>query len=244
LADPIFDKKDERFQAIANKNKRDQKPENSIELIALKKKQTRSAGDSEDELDLARLPFTRREADMISSVIPAGQREKWLDFAANRRSATSSQLSNFRFVHIATHGFINDQNPELSGLVFSMIDEDGKEQDGFLRVGDIFNLKLPAEMVVLSGCRTGLGKEIKGEGVVGMTRAFMYAGAKRVTVSLWDINDEATSELMSHFYREMFGAKKRSPASALRHAQNAMIKDKRWNNPYFWATFVLQGETN
>lgn len=138
---------------------------------------------------------------------------------------------------------VNDQSPELSGLVFSLIDENGKAQDGFLRVGDIYNLKLPAEMVVLSGCRTGLGKNIKREGLVGLTRAFMYAGAKRVTVSLWDINDEATSELMSHFYREMFGAKKHSPASALRQAQNAMINDKRWNNPYFWATFVLQGES-
>jgi len=101
---------------------------------------------------------------------------------------------------------------------------------------------LPVEMIVLSGCRTGLGKEIKGEGLVGMSRAFMYAGTKRLTVSLWDINDEATSELMSYFYREMFSSKKRSPASALRQAQNAMIKDKRWNNPYFWSAFVLQGE--
>lgn len=242
LADPVFDKKDERFQTIANKGKREQKLENSIESVALTKKRTRTAGDPEGELDLARLPFTRREADLISSVIPEDQKAKWLDFAANRRSAISPQLSNYRFVHFATHGFINDQNPELSGLVFSTIDEDGKEQDGFLRVGDIFSLKLPAEMIVLSGCQTGLGKEIKGEGLVGMSRAFMYAGAKRLMVSLWDINDEATSELMSHLYREMFGSKKRSPAAALRQAQNAMIKDKRWNNPYFWSTFVLQGE--
>lgn len=243
LADPIFNKDDERFEVFANKNRLNQKPENKIELIALTKKQTRSAGDEGDGLDLARLPFTRREADLITSVVPEGQKEKWLDFAANRQSATSPQLSNYRFVHFATHGFINDQNPELSGLVFSTIDETGKSQDGFLRVGDIYNLKLPSEMVVLSGCRTGLGKDIKGEGLVGLTRAFMYAGAKRVTVSLWDINDEATSELMSHFYREMFGAKKHSPASALRQAQNTMINDKRWNNPYFWATFVLQGES-
>lgn len=243
LADPIFDKEDERFQTIANKNKLDREREDKVELVAVSSKQTRNAGDLRDGLELARLPFTRREADLISSVVPEGQKEKWLDFAASRRSATSPQLSNYRFVHFATHGFINDQNPELSGIVFSTIDENGKEQDGFLRVGDIYNLKLPAEMVVLSGCRTGLGKDIKGEGLVGLTRAFMYAGAKRVTVSLWDINDEATSELMSHFYREMFGTKKRSPASALRQAQNIMINDKRWNNPYFWATFVLQGES-
>lgn len=123
-----------------------------------------------------------------------------------------------------------------------MIDENGREQDGFLRVGDIYNLRLPAEMVVLSGCRTGLGKEIKGEGLIGLTRGFMYSGAKRVAVSLWDVNDEATSELMAHFYREMLGGKKLSPASALRQAQIKMIGEKRWQNPYYWAAFTLQGE--
>ncbi len=246
IADPIFDKDDERFQIAAGKNKPIRQPDAKMQVVALTKSQTRSADDPEsgERMGLARLPFTRREADMISSFVPEGQKAKWLDFAANRRSATSAQLSNYRFVHFATHGFINDQNHELSGLVFSTIDENGKEQDGFLRVGDIYNLKLPAEMVVLSGCRTGLGKNIKGEGLVGMTRAFMYSGAKRVTVSLWDINDEATSELMSNFYRGMFGTKKRPPAAALRQAQNAMINDKRWSNPYFWATFVLQGEFN
>ena len=165
-----------------------------------------------------------------------------LDFAANRNVAMSPALSDFRFVYFATHSFINNENPELSGIVFSMIDENGKDQDGFLRVGDIFSLKLSAEMVVLSGCRTGLGKEIKGEGLVGMTRGFMYAGAKRVVVSLWDVKDEETSELMANFYREMLGTKKLSPASALRQAQISMLKDRRWQNPYFWATFTLQGE--
>lgn len=246
IADPIFDKEDERFQAIANKNRSNPKPDSKADLVAASKRRTRSAGDgtSRDGLDLTRLPFTRREAELISAVVPQGQKEKWLDFEANRRLATSAQLSNYRYVHFATHGFINDENPELSGLVFSMVDENGKDQDGFLRQGDIYDLKLPAEMVVLSGCRTGLGKAIKGEGVVGMTRAFMYAGAKRVTVSLWDINDEATSELMGDLYREMFASRRASPAVALRKAQMAMIRDKRWSNPYFWATFVIQGEPN
>lgn len=244
LADPIFDKDDERFQAIANTSKPDRQPASKIDFVAVSKRQTRDIGDLREGLDLVRLPFTRREADLISSVVPEGQKEKLLDFAASRRSATSSLLSNYRFVHFATHGFINDQNPELSGVVFSTIDENGKEQDGFLRVGDIYNLKLPSEMVVLSGCRTGIGKDIRGEGLVGMTRAFMYAGAKRVTVSLWDIHDEATSALMSHYYREMFGNKKLTPAAALRQAQKAMIRDRKWANPYFWSTFVLQGEPN
>ena len=136
----------------------------------------------------------------------------------------------------------NNENPELSGIVLSLFDEKGKERDGFLRVGDVYNLKLPVEMVVLSGCRTGLGKEIKGEGLIGLTRGFMYAGAKRVTVSLWDVNDEATAEMMGKFYRAMLGAKKLSPASALRQAQTAMLKDRQWSHPYYWSAFVLQGE--
>lgn len=238
LADPVFDKQDDRFLRIGGKEK--PKPE----FIAVSKRQTRDAkfSPTRDGLELPRLAFTRREADLISAMLPENQREKLLDFAANRASAMSAELSNFRFVHFATHGFINNENPELSGIVFSMIDQSGKERDGFLRVGDIYNLRLPAEMVVLSGCRTGLGKEIKGEGLVGLTRGFMYAGAKRVTVSLWDVNDEATSELMALFYREMLGDKKLHPAAALRQAQISMIKSRQWSNPYFWATFILQGE--
>jgi CHAT domain-containing protein len=243
LADPIFDKEDERFKTLAGKNK--SKPENKTDFVAVAKNRTRGADDefiTRDGLELPRLPFTRREAEMISSFVPAGQKEKLLDFEANRRAAMSSGLSDYRYVHFATHGFINNENPELSGIVLSLFDETGKDQDGFLRVGDIYNLKLPAELVVLSGCKTGLGKEIKGEGLVGMTRGFMYAGAKRVAVSLWNVNDEATAELMAQFYCEMLDGKKLSPAAALREAQIKMIKDNRWQNPHFWASFILQGE--
>ena len=239
LADPIFDKTDERFQEIARKTK--PKPE----FIAVSKNKTRGGGSefslTRDGLDLPRLPFTRREADLISATVPENKREKLLDFSVNKAAAMSSGLSDFQYIHFATHGFINNENPELSGIVFSMLDEKGMERDGFLRVGDIYNLKFPAEMVVLSGCQTGLGKEIKGEGLIGLTRGFMYAGTKRVTVSLWDVNDEGTSELMARLYREMFG-KKISPAKALRLAQISLINSKKWNNPYFWSTFILQGE--
>ncbi len=239
LADPIFDKTDERFQEIARKTK--PKPE----FIAVSKNKTRGGGSefslTRDGLDLPRLPFTRREADLISATVPENKREKLLDFSVNKAAAMSSGLSDFQYIHFATHGFINNENPELSGIVFSMLDEKGMERDGFLRVGDIYNLKFPAEMVVLSGCQTGLGKEIKGEGLIGLTRGFMYAGTKRVTVSLWDVNDEGTSELMARLYHEMFG-KKISPAKALRLAQISLINSKKWNNPYFWSTFILQGE--
>jgi CHAT domain-containing protein len=122
-----------------------------------------------------------------------------------------------------------------------MVDANGKPQDGFLRANDIYNLKLPAELVVLSACQTGLGKEIKGEGLVGLTRGFMHAGAARVVVSLWNVNDQATAELMTKFYQKMLKQGER-PAAALRAAQVEMWKQKQWNAPFYWAAFTLQGE--
>jgi CHAT domain-containing protein len=165
-----------------------------------------------------------------------------LDFAANLSNATSGELSQYRIVHFATHGFLNSRHPELSGIVLSLVDEKGQEQDGFLRAHEVYALTLPAELVVLSGCRTGLGKDIRGEGLIGLTRAFMHAGAARVLVSLWDVNDEATAELITRFYTRLLGPDKVSPAAALRAAQVSMAQDKRWSSPYFWAGFTLQGE--
>ncbi|HEY0408465.1 MAG TPA: CHAT domain-containing protein, partial [Pyrinomonadaceae bacterium] len=133
-------------------------------------------------------------------------------------------------------------HPELSGIVLSLVDKDGRSVDGFLRANEIFNLKLPADLVVLSACRTGLGKEVRGEGLIGLTRGFMYAGTPRVVVSLWSINDKATAELMSIFYRKMLGPEHLSPTAALRAAQMEMWSNSRWQAPYFWATFTLQGE--
>lgn len=239
FADPVFESGDDRVQEVAGRAR----SKDHVDLVSVSNR-TRSAGDifSRNGLDLARLPYTRREAELISSLVPARQQQKLLDFAASRRSAMSSELSAYRYIHFATHGSINNAYPELSGIVLSMFNESGAEQDGFLRVGDIYSLKLPAEMVVLSGCRTGLGKEIKGEGLMGLTRGFIYSGARRVTVSLWDVNDRATADLMGHFYRKMLGDERLQPAAALRQAQITMLKDKHWENPYYWAAFVLAGE--
>jgi CHAT domain-containing protein len=121
------------------------------------------------------------------------------------------------------------------------VNRQGAQQDGFLWANEVYNLRLPAEMVTVSGCRTGLGKEIRGEGLMGLTRGFMYAGSKRVLVSLWDISDEASAELMAHLYRAML-KEHMSPAAALRAAQIQTMKDNRWREPYYWAAFVLQGE--
>ncbi|HXG65462.1 MAG TPA: CHAT domain-containing protein, partial [Blastocatellia bacterium] len=199
------------------------------------------AGAAGEGLRMPRLPFTRREAEAIAALAPATARKVALDFDASRHTALSPELGQYRYVHFATHGFLNTRHPELSGLVLSLVDEEGRDQSGFLRLRDIYNLRLPAELVVLSGCRTGLGKEVRGEGLVGLTRGFMYAGAARVLVSLWDVGDESTAELMARFYRGLL-KEGQSAAAALRAAQVSMWKEKRWQAPYYWAAFVLQGE--
>jgi CHAT domain-containing protein len=136
---------------------------------------------------------------------------------------------------------LDSQNPELSGLVFSMLDAKGNSQNGFLRLHEIYNLRLAADLVVLSGCQTGLGKEIRGEGLIGLTRGFMYAGASKVAATLWQIDDSATAELMKNFYTAML-IEKQLPGEALRQAQLKMLTQKRFQNPYFWASFTIQGD--
>ena len=193
---------------------------------------------------LARLPFTRREANALLALVSPDRRKAALDFQASRKIALSRDLGNYRIVHFATHGLLNSLHPELSGIVLSLVDEKGKEQRGFLSVADVLNMSLRADLVVLSGCRTALGREVKGEGISGLTRAFMYAGAPRVVASLWKVSDAATAELMKKFYAGMLGPQKLRAAAALRAAQLSMWKEKRWSDPYYWAAFGVQGEWN
>ncbi|MGB7442135.1 MAG: CHAT domain-containing protein [Coleofasciculaceae cyanobacterium] len=164
-----------------------------------------------------------------------------IGFAASRLTATSSDLSQYQIVHLATHGLLNTEKPELSGLVLSLFNQEGEEKDGFLRLHDIYNLNLPAELVVLSACETGLGQEIKGEGLVGLTRGFMYAGAKGIAVSLWSVNDAGTAKLMEKYYQKMLNEGLTSVA-AMRAAQLEMWQSQQWNSPYYWSAFVVQGE--
>jgi CHAT domain-containing protein/Tfp pilus assembly protein PilF len=190
---------------------------------------------------LTRLPFSRQEAQAISALVPIDRRLTAVDFEANRATATNGELGGYRMVHFATHGFLNSEQPELSGLVLSLIDRNGKAQDGFLRLSDIYNMRLPAELVVLSACQTALGKEIRGEGLIGLTRGFLYAGARSVVASLWKVDDLATAELMRLFYSGMLKDNLR-PAAALRAAQRELAREPRWASPFFWSGFVLQGE--
>ncbi|NOT59855.1 MAG: CHAT domain-containing protein, partial [Acidobacteria bacterium] len=242
LADPVFAKDDPRIKSRARQ------PEAPVPQTIASLKNERitrklaqvAEGDS-SELRIARLPFTRQEAEQLLALVPAGERMQALDFAANRATATSEQLSQYRYVHFATHGLTDSERAELSTVLLSLFDEQGAPQDGFLRAHEVYNLNLPAEMVVLSACETGLGKQVKGEGLVSLTRGFMYAGAARVVVSLWSVNDKATAELMTKFYRRVLVEGER-PAAALRAAQIEMWKTKQWEAPYYWAAFTLQGE--
>ena len=159
----------------------------------------------------------------------------------HRAVRQSRRLGEYRILHFATHGLLNNKTPALSGLVFSLIDEDGQPRNGFLRLHEIYNLKLNADLVVLSGCQTALGQEVSGEGLIGLTRGFMYAGAPRVVASLWNVNDQATANLMKLFYERMLKDGLR-PAAALRAAQIAMWKTEPNDVPYRWGAFILQGD--
>jgi CHAT domain-containing protein len=190
---------------------------------------------------LTRLPFSRREAEAIAALVAPGDLLRATDFAANREWATSPRLGEYRILHFATHGIINAAQPELSSLALSLVDERGRPRDGLLRMHDVYNQRLPLELVVLSACRTALGREFAGEGLVGLTRGFMYAGATRVVASLWQVDDLATAELMRRFYRRML-VDGRPPAAALRAAQVEMMNEPRWARPFLWAGFTIQGD--
>lgn len=249
IADPVFETKDERVKIVsikadAGETKKDDKPAPppaADPSRILLYKSAKDSGATDAEFRIPRLPNTRREAETILAL--AGEAGKSsFDFAASRAAATGDDLSQYRILHFATHGFLNSLNPELSGLVLSLVDEQGKPQNGYLLAPELYNLKLPAtELVVLSACQTGLGREVRGEGVVGLTRGFMYAGAPRVIVSLWSVNDRSTADLMKHFYEAML-AKGQRPAAALRSAQLQLMRVKQWKSPYYWAAFGLQGE--
>ncbi|AFZ56635.1 CHAT domain-containing protein [Anabaena cylindrica FACHB-243] len=234
IADPVFSQSDERL-TVKKTPLSQLSPTNNINTLAL----NRSVNNYSVKFD--RLRFTRKEADKILELVPEDQRLQVLGFAANRDFVTSNQLSQYQIVHFATHGIINNQRPELSGVVLSLFDEQGKPQNGFLRLLDFYNLYLPVELVVLSACQTGWGENIRGEGLVGLTTAFMYAGSPRVIMSLWSVDDEGTSILMQKFYQKML-KENLKPASALRQSQIEMWQEQKWNSPFYWAAFMLQGE--
>jgi CHAT domain-containing protein len=191
--------------------------------------------------DLPRLQGTRNEAMAIAELFADDPPLIALGFEASRNSVFASNLRDYRILHFATHGMVDRRSPELSSLVLSRFDSQGEPQNGYLRLHDIYRLDLNADLVVLSACETGLGTDISGEGLVGLTQGFLYAGARSLLISLWDVPDAATAELMTRFYGHVTRDNMR-PAEALRLAQVSMASDRRWRDPYFWGAFILLGD--
>lgn len=235
FGDPVFSANDPRVQPVS---KSELAKTNSTEV------ERKTADAVESNWALPRLPSSRREVETIvelaANLTKSGNR-LWLGFEAERAAVIGGELSQYRFLHFATHGVLDDAQANLSGLVFSLVDRHGVQQNGFFRLVDVYKLRLFADLVVLSGCRTGLGQELNGEGLIGLTRGFLLAGASRVMASLWEVSDQATAELMQRFYRELLVGK-RTPAAALRAAQISFLKDSRWQSPFYWGAFVIHGE--
>lgn len=231
IADPVFDKSDPRVRIPA---------EGSAPAATRDIDVSDSDTRGNEVISLGRLVFSRQEAESIYSIYPVKRSEKLLDFQASLSAVLSPELANYRIVHFATHGLFDSQHPDRSALVLSLVDPAGNPQPGLLKMSDIFNLDLPADLIVLSACQSALGSNIKGEGIVGLTRAFMYAGARRVVASLWKVDDLATAELMRSFYTELVRGD--NPVVALRGAKLNLMKNRAWSSPYYWAPFIFQGE--
>jgi len=254
FADPVFDNRDSRVKmgpvhpvalTEADKQSRPRNVTLPTSDAGTMDDLTRSVADMSPgqpgEIHLPRLAFTRDEAKAILAVVSPGSGLEALGFDASRKLAMSGELTGYRVIHFATHALIDNIHPELSGLVLSLVDERGQPLDGFLELQDIYNLELSADLVVLSACQTALGKQIDGEGMIGLTRGFMYAGASHVVASLWKVDDFATAKLMAYFYKAL-EQKRMRPAEALRQAQVELWKEQPWSAPYYWAGFTLQGD--
>ncbi len=251
LADPVFNSNDARARgAAASANSSDTRGlgiQSALTDIAGQDAAPTSDSAKMQGLPLARLAGTRTEAEQIVKLAKTSgtQADVWLDLDASEDNLDARDVSKYRILHIATHGLLNAERPQFTGLVLSLVGN--KNEDGFLRTDEVFNLRLSSPLVMLSACETGLGKEKRGEGVMGLTRAFIYAGAPTVGVSLWSVADKSTADLMTDFYKRLLASPANttpgvSASAAMRDAQLAMIAGKKYSAPFYWAPFVLVGD--
>ena len=220
VGDPVFENSDSRFQN---------------EMIS------DGSQNGLPRREYARLPFSGMEIAAIAGLVSPENRLVATDFDATIEKVEGDQLNNYRFVHFATHGIVNSAQPAISSLAFSTRDRSGKNRQGEFRLGDVYSMELNADVVVLSACDTALGREIRGEGLMGLTQGFLFAGAEKVVASLWQVPDRATSELMIRFYTNLLELNQ-APVEALRNAQIDIAGDRRWQDPYYWGGFVLVGD--
>jgi CHAT domain-containing protein len=250
VADPVFNSNDARARGVTasagSAETRGLGIESALTDVAGQGAVASAESAKMQGLPLARLAGTRTEAEQIANLAKTSgsQADAWLDLNASEENLETRDVTKYRVVHIATHGLLNAERPQFTGLVLSLVGN--KSEDGFLRTDEVFNMRLGSPLVMLSACETGLGKEKRGEGVMGLTRAFMYAGAPTVGVSLWSVADKSTAELMTDFYKRFLGSGASSttvsPSAAMRDAQLAMIAGKKYSAPFYWAPFVLVGD--
>ncbi|HZH29957.1 MAG TPA: CHAT domain-containing tetratricopeptide repeat protein [Pyrinomonadaceae bacterium] len=251
IADPIFDSSDPRAKILQAAGAPASGAEQSGEMLAVNSAVTdlmsasnkaAGGGSSSGNVKLARLNGTRAEAQQIAALARTSglAPDIWLDLDASESRVKTTDVSKYRILHVATHGLLNTERPQFTGVVLSLVGN--RDGDGFLRTDEIFNLRLGSPLVMLSACETGLGRERRGEGVIGLTRAFMYAGAPTVGVSLWSVSDKSTADLMTDFYKRLLSKQTPAPAAAMRAAQLAMIDGKKYSAPFYWAPFVLVGD--
>jgi CHAT domain-containing protein/tetratricopeptide (TPR) repeat protein len=241
IADPVFEKNDPRVR-LSRLQARTQVQRNVVALRGSETEQPLVQVELNNKpLVLERLPFSLEEAEAILDLARDKKIMRAIGFDANLKAVLDPAIGEYQIIHFATHALLNNSHPELSGIVLSLVDQTGRFQNGFLRLNEIYNLNLAAELVVLSACQTALGKETRGEGLIGLTRGFMYAGVPRVVATLWRINDRAAAEFMRYFYQAIL-KQHESPSKALRTAQIAMWQTNRNALPHDWAAFTLQGE--
>jgi CHAT domain-containing protein len=228
FADPVFDRADPRVGQVVPMTHTAHAP------LA-----TRSSALSSGTL--ARLPFSAQEADVIARLVPESERYVAVGFEASRETVLGMDLGDYRVLHFATHGVIDTRYPDLSALALSGVDAAGAPTRSLLGLPDIYALHLNADVVVLSACETALGRDVRGEGLLGLTQGFLYAGTKSVVASLWPVADRATAELMQRFYQNMLRDGLR-PADALRRAQLSIATEPLWRHPYYWSAFVMLGD--
>ena len=229
FSDPIFTTDDARFSP-------ENKPVKTAETTSADKFRFVESLNS-----LMRLTASKDESDSIVSIVGATESDVYSGFAANREQLLNIKAEDYKILHFATHGFTDEQRPELSGIILSRFDEQGQKLDESFRIHDIYGLNLNADLVVLSACETGIGKEVKGEGLMSLNNAFLQTGAKSVMASLWKVEDGATLELMKNIYGAMAGANL-TPSQALRQAQIKLRRNPQYQSPFYWAAFTVQGD--
>ena len=240
FGDPVFPANYAEFKGSGSGELLASAKPNALEPWRRAARDIEIAADNVDASMLQPLTFSKFELQKLSdlggatAMIARG-------FEASRENLMRTNLSDFSVLHFATHGVLDPKDPEVTGFFLSMVDDSGRPQNGFITTPDIYALHAPVDLVVLSACRTGLGKGVRGEGLIGLTSGFMHAGASSVAASLWKVDDNATAHLMEHFYINLL-QNNMPPAEALRAAQNVLRQDQRWQSPHYWAGFTLQGE--